>query len=103
MALFGDAAKAAGGAGPVLLVGAGALILGPPLLRMAWRATRPVAKTIIRIVARTVGAAREGLEEVIEQSRAEVEEAAEAGGARPSRPRRRAASTRHRAAPGATA
>lgn len=103
MALFGDVAKAAGGAGPVLLVGVGALVLGPSLLRMAGRATRPVAKTVIRTVARTVGAAREDLEEVIEQSRAEVEAAAEARGPRPSRPRRRAAPARRHAPPRATA
>jgi hypothetical protein len=103
MALFGDVAKAAGGAGPVVLVGVGALILGPRLLRMAGRATRPVAKTVIRTVARTAGAAREGFEDIVEQSRTEVEEAAKAGGARASRPRHRAVSKHHRAAPRATA
>jgi len=104
MALLGDVAKGLGGAGPVVLVGVGALILGPRLLRMAGRATRPVAKTVIRTVARSAGAAREGFEDMVEESRTEVEAAAAAGGKPKSRPRKRSAPAHHRrAAPGATA
>lgn len=78
MALFGDAAKGIGGAGPALLIGAGVLILGPRLLRMAARATRPIAKTAVTRVARSVGAARGGAGDMVEESRAETKGRGEA-------------------------
>lgn len=85
------------GAGPLVLVGVAGMVFGPRLLRLAGRATRPVARTALRsgvdAYERTregLGRTREGLGELIDESRAELESRGPRQGARP-RPRRPAA------------
>lgn len=68
MAGIGDLAKGAGGVGPALLIGVGAFVLGPPLLRMTGRMLRPVAKKAVR----TGAAARESFGDLIADSRSEM-------------------------------
>jgi hypothetical protein len=78
------------GAGPLLLVGVAAMVLGPALLRLAGRATRPVARTALRSGVDAYDRTREGLGGLIEESREEMESRGRRG--RPhARPKRGAA------------
>ena len=88
------------GAGPLLLVGVAGMVLGPQLVRLAGRVTRPVARTALRsgvdAYDRTregLGRTREGLGGLIEESRAEMESRGRR--ARPRPRRRRAAADEH--------
>lgn len=94
MALVSDIAKGVGGAGPIVLVGVGALILGPPLLRMIGRAARPVARRAVRSGV----AVRDGIGDLVEESRAEMGRRGEAEGGEPA-PRRRGAPPAQRGEP----
>lgn len=67
------------GAGPLVLVGVAGMVFGPRLLRMAGRATRPVAKGALRtgvdVYDRTrqgLGRTREGLGDLVDESREEL-------------------------------
>jgi hypothetical protein len=67
------------GAGPLMLIGVAGMVLGPTLLRLAGRATRPVARTALRsgvdVFDRTregFGGLREGFGGLIEESRGEM-------------------------------
>jgi hypothetical protein len=91
--------KAFSGPGPLLLIGVAGMVLGPRLLRLAGRAGRPVARTALRTGAdlydRTkegLGRSREGLGEMVDESRAEMKGRGQGRGRRPaarsSRPKR---------------
>lgn len=85
------------GAGPLMLVGVAGMVFGPRLLRLAGRASRPVARTALRsgvdVYDRTregLGRTREGLGELVDESRAELKSRGKRQGGRPSRPKRQA-------------
>jgi hypothetical protein len=61
------------GAGPLVLVGVAGMVLGPTLLRLAGRATRPVARTALRSGVDVYDRTREGFGGLIEESRGEIE------------------------------
>lgn len=61
------------GAGPLMLVGVAGMLLGPTLLRLAGRATRPVARTALRSGVDVYDRTREGFGGLIEESRGEME------------------------------
>jgi hypothetical protein len=65
--------KGLNGAGPFLLIGVAGMLLGPPLLRLVGRATRPVARTAVRSGVGAYERTRDGLGGLIEESRAELE------------------------------
>lgn len=82
-------------AGPLMLVGVAGMVFGPRLLRMAGRATRPVAKTALRtsvdVYDRTregLGRTREGLGDLVDESREELKSRGPRKRVRTSRPKR---------------
>jgi hypothetical protein len=76
------------GAGPLLLIGVAGMVFGPQLLRLAGRATRPVARTALRTGADAYDRTREGLGGLVEESRAEMGSRGRRQAARSSRPKR---------------
>ena len=76
------------GAGPLMLVGAAAMVFGPRLLRLAGRATGPVARTALRSGVGVYDRTREGLGDLVDESRAELKSRGKRQGGRPSRPKR---------------
>jgi hypothetical protein len=61
------------GAGPLMLIGVAGMVFGPTLLRLAGRATRPVARTALRSGVDVFDRTREGFGGLIEESRGEME------------------------------
>ena len=87
--------KALNGAGPLLLIGVAGMVLAPRLLRLAGQAGRPVARGALRagvdVYDRTrdgLGRTREGLGDMVDESRAELKGRGRRQAARSSRPKR---------------
>jgi hypothetical protein len=98
MGLASDIGRGFGASGPGLLIGGIAgLILGPPILRLAGRIVRPAARTVIRSGADAYRYTREGIGDLMEESRAELVHAEskdaepKAKSQRPAKPSKRAA------------
>jgi hypothetical protein len=87
--------KALNGAGPLLLIGVAGMVLGPRLVRLAGRAGRPVARRALRtgvdVYDRTregLGGVRDGLGEMVDETRAEMKGRGRRPAARSSRQKR---------------
>ena len=83
------------GAGPLVLIGVAGMVFGPRLLRLAGRAGRPVARTALRtgvdVYDRTkegLGRTREGIGEMVDETRAELKGRRPRQAVRSTRPKR---------------
>lgn len=88
MPSIGDLGKALGGSGPWLMAGVGVLVLGPPALRLLGRVTRPAAKRTLRTAMGAYHRTKEGVGDLIEESRSELHRGRQGDGAGREPPRR---------------